>query len=95
MCRRCAGSARFTSSAVYPLAAHGVIDARPPRRPTLGRTRGSVSEVDRDALHAIIDRHRATTDTVQELAIVALRQAILDGVMPPGARLRRNARSRR
>ena len=47
-----------------------------------------MSEVDRDALHAIIDRHRATTDTVQELAIVALRQAILDGVMPPGARLR-------
>jgi DNA-binding GntR family transcriptional regulator len=54
----------------------------------VARTRGSVSEVDRDALQTIIDRHRATTETVQELAIVALRQAILDGVMAPGVRLR-------
>jgi DNA-binding GntR family transcriptional regulator len=54
----------------------------------LGRSRSAAPAIDRAALAVIIQRHRASAETVQELAIVALRAAILEGVLPPGCRLR-------
>lgn len=46
------------------------------------------TDVDQRALAAVIERHRDRSGTAQELVLNALRQAILDGVLAPGSRLR-------
>ncbi len=47
-----------------------------------------VSGYDAKALAALIAVMRARHETAQELVLETLREAILDGVLPPGARLR-------
>lgn len=46
------------------------------------------AELDRERLREIIERLRGTSATVQDLVLAALRDAILSGVLEPGARLR-------
>jgi DNA-binding GntR family transcriptional regulator len=43
---------------------------------------------DAETLASLIRRTRPTFETAQELVLETLREAILDGVLPPGARLR-------
>ncbi len=47
-----------------------------------------VSGYDAEALASLIEVMRARHETAQELVLETLREAILDGVLPPGARLR-------
>lgn len=43
---------------------------------------------DAGSLQALVNARRPSHDTVQELVLESLREAILEGVLPPGARLR-------
>jgi DNA-binding GntR family transcriptional regulator len=47
-----------------------------------------VQEYDATALDSLIASMRAHHETAQELVLETLREAILDGILPPGARLR-------
>ncbi|MGH2512397.1 MAG: GntR family transcriptional regulator [Candidatus Limnocylindrales bacterium] len=52
-------------------------------------TEAVVSEgYDAAALHDLVERDRGQFSTAQELVLHALREAVLDGVLPPGTRLR-------
>jgi DNA-binding GntR family transcriptional regulator len=53
-----------------------------------GARSGTDGFYDAASLAVIADRRRATSETVQSLVVETLREAILEGVLPPGARLR-------
>lgn len=58
------------------------------RAKLVGSENGDGRAHDSARLRALVDSCRVRYDTAQDLALGAIRQAILEGILPPGARLR-------
>jgi len=61
---------------------------RPRARPAPATPSAGGAAYDKDSLLSLIETLRPRFDTVQELVLEALRQGILQGVLPPNVRLR-------